>query len=267
MRSVFQIQNTMTLQIQKIDKCFDDDNDIKVKTLTALIKNAIGYDYYITYKNYFDSIFDRCEKNNFYINVSNDKDYSCLIDILHNKLIDIKHIYKVCVAQLSNNNVVIKNGLRLKALHDVDFIMALLFKLDKIGEYTSTNSFQNFYKKLRCNIINTDFKMLPRSIVNFSAFKFCIPGYPYETKSGKIYSISNVCTDDKVKRIELYYKNIDALMSFINDMEIYDKSHKDYELNTLELSFGIMIVLIAMSAEETQYESIVRKEYGNGGFI
>lgn len=266
MKSFIQIQNTVTvIQTKNIDKCFDNDNDIK--TLSAFIKNSIGYDYYITYKNYLDKLFAECENNNFYITKSNDVDYTNIINILHNKLIDIKHTYKVCVDQININNTSIKNGLRLKALNDVSFIMNLLFKLEKIGRLISSNSLYIFLKKLKCNIINTDFKMLPRSIINFSVFKFCIPGYPFETKSGKVYSVSNVCTNDKQKRMELYYKNIDALMSFINDIEILDKNDKLYELNTLELSYGMMIVLIALSAEETQYETIIRKSYGNGGFI
>ena len=267
MKSFFQIQNTVTLmQTKNIDKCFDKDND-DIKSLSAFIKNSIGYDYYVTYKNYFDKLFIECENNNFYIDTSSNDDCSKILDILHNKLIDIKRIHKMCVNQILNNNTSIKNSLRLKALYDVSFIMHLLYKLEKISEFASSNAFYIFSKKLKYNIINTDFKMLPRSIINFSVFKFCIPGYPFETKSGKVYSVSNVCTNDKQRRLELYYRNINALMCFINDIDIPDKGDELYELNTLKLSYGIMIVLIALSAEETQYESIIRKSYGNGGFI
>ena len=166
----------------------------------------------------------------------------------------MKNIYKLSI---NDNSRFIKNCLKLKSLNDVEFIISLLYKLEKISKDSpNLKSFKDFLKDLKHNIINVSYRSLPKSIINFSVFKFCISGYPYETKSGKVYSISNI--EETYNKIDIYIKNSEALIDFIEDILILNSDDLNFELNILKISYGISIALIALSAEEDVYENIIR---------
>ena len=244
-------------------KYFENDSCVfKPEVFSALIKNSIGNDYYNNYKKYFDILFYSCENKCNVIKISKEEDYKNIINLLHDKLVDIKNIYST---KYCENNRFERSCLKTKALNDVEYLIHLLYILKKIGNEIDSKSFNSISKKIRCNIVNTYNKDLPRSVVNYSAFKFCIQNYPYETKNNKLYSISNVNKNNK-DYSQLYNKNFDALIDFIEDVElINDVNNFEYETNILDLTYGISIALIALSSEEDIYESFIRKgEYEDG---
>lgn len=154
----------------------------------------------------------------------------------------------------------IKNQkLVLKAKEDIETILYKLSDLSDLSAYL-TNS-QNTYRAFTSDIITKMYgnqnQLYPRSIVNYTAFQFCLKGYPFETKSERVYSISNITSkiQNKYNLIEIFNKNIDAIISFLHDLEWTDRktNYIDFEVDTLKNAFGICIALCAFIGEEECY--------------
>ena len=152
----------------------------------------------------------------------------------------------------------------LKAREDIETILFALSKLSNLSAYSSKNN--NSYRIFTSDIITKMYgninQLYPRSIVNYSAFQFCIKDYPFDTKSGRIYSISNVTSSvkNKFELIDVFYKNLDAIISFLNDLEWLEKTDDNvlkYETQVLKNAYGICIGLCAFIGEEEYYRKIL----------
>ena len=159
---------------------------------------------------------------------------------------------------------IINQKLVVRAKNDITTILYKLSDLSDLSAYL-TNS-QNTYRTFTSDIITKMFgnvnQRYPRSIINYSAFQFCIKGYPYETKSERVYSISNVTSNikNKYELVEIFNKNIDAIINFLHDLEWSEKTAEnyiDYEIETLKNAYGICIALCAFIGEQECYKEIL----------
>jgi len=148
----------------------------------------------------------------------------------------------------------------VKAKNDIAEILYKLSDLSDLSAYLSNS--QNTYRAFTSDIITKMYgnvnQLYPRSIVNYTAFQFCLKGYPYETKSERVYSISNVTPNikNKYELLEIFMKNIDAIISFLHDLEWTEKNEENYlefEVETLKNAFGICIALCAFIGEQECY--------------
>lgn len=160
----------------------------------------------------------------------------------------------------------IKNQkLVLKAKEDIEDIIIRLSNLSVLSAYLAkaNNSYRKFTTEIISKMYGNVNQLYPRSVVNYSAFQFCVKGYPFDTRSGRIYSISNVTTDkiqNKFELIDVFYKNIDAIVNFLNDVDWIQKSEDntlDYETQILKNAYGICIALCAFIGEEEYYRKLL----------
>ena len=97
-----------------------------------------------------------------------------------------------------------------------------------------------------------------RGIVNHTAFKFCIEGYPFNTTSKRIYSVSDLPEIKNKNTLYKYYlKNIDALISFLGDLSFDKQQYYCKEMNEIKVlknAYGVMIALIGLYAEHVLNE-------------
>ena len=157
-----------------------------------------------------------------------------------------------------------KHNLLKKAASDIEDILFQLSELSELSAYLpqSTNTYREFAIKIITKMYGNCEQLYPRSIINYSAFQFCLDNYPFETKSGKVYSISNVSTSvkNKFEIIDIFYKNIDAVLNFLADLEF--KEYDNYpletvEVNTLKNAYGICIGLCALIGEHYYYNKTI----------
>ena len=156
---------------------------------------------------------------------------------------------------------------RIKDQHLVlnarDYITIILYKLNDLSKLCNYfDKENNSYRKFASDIITRMYgnvnQRYPRSIINYTAFQFCLDGYPYNTKSERIYSISNITnkTKNKFELIEIFDKNIEAVINFLHDLEWSEKNSDntfDFELETLKNAFGTCIALCAFIGEQECY--------------
>lgn len=144
-------------------------------------------------------------------------------------------------------------------------LVNILCVLSNLSAYlfTSENSYRNFVSDIIVSMSGNTNQLFPRSIINYTAFQFCVKGYPYETPSERVYSISNIglSIKNKFDLIDVYYKNIDAIFNFFNDLDINEKENdednSEYEIRTLKNAYGTCIALCALIGEETYYDKVV----------
>ena len=162
------------------------------------------------------------------------------------------------------NSHITKNNLSEKALIDVKHILNELSDLGNISEILTydENSYRKFASKIIIHMYGNTTQIYPRSILNHSAFKFCIDEYPYNTLSRRVYSVSNVPKNikNKFSLVEIYYKNIDAILNFLSDLtfDFDEKSNFNSEVKTLTNAYGICIALCGLAAEQKMYDDYTR---------
>lgn len=152
----------------------------------------------------------------------------------------------------------------LRAKEDIADIIYKLSDLSDLSAYLvkADNTYREFTSEIITKMCGNTEQLYPRSIVNYSAFQFCAGGYPFDTKSGRIYSVSNVNSNIKNKfdLIDIFYKNMDAIINFLHDVNFIDKTadnKHDFELQTLKNAYGICIALCAFVGEEECHKEIL----------
>lgn len=151
------------------------------------------------------------------------------------------------------------------ALKNVKDLIVKLCELSNLSAYltVSENSFRSFVSDIITSMSGNTNQLFPRSIINYTAFQFCIKGYPYETPSERIYSVSNVnlSIKNKFDLIDVFYKNLDAIFNFFDDININDKevneNNKDFEIRILKNAYGTCIILCALIGEMNFYDRII----------
>ena len=106
----------------------------------------------------------------------------------------------------------------------IESIPRILYKLNELSNISAfIDPRENAFKKFAASVwiymkgnYESDF---PRSIVNYSAFQFAVPGYPFNTPSRRIYSVSNLprVVTNKLQIEEVFIKNISALTDYLCD--------------------------------------------------
>lgn len=155
-----------------------------------------------------------------------------------------------------------KHNLLKKAKSDIEDIIFELSELSTLSAYLpqSSNSYRQFATKIITKMRGNHNQLYPRSIINYSAFQLCLKEYPFNTKSGRVYSISNVPTSikNKFEVIDIFYKNIDAILNFLSDLEFEDNEDSvKVEENTLLNAYGIVIALCALISENYYYNKLI----------
>lgn len=179
-----------------------------------------------------------------------DRHFPISVDLTYTDFLSVrKHIQKLDLISLAEE--------------DIKLILKLLSNISAESAYltSATNSFKSFLTDLIFKIYGNVSKVYPKSIINYAVFQFCLDKYPYETPSGRLYSISNINPNlkNKFEIIDIYYKNIDAILSFINDISFIqetDTNKKQFETNVLKNAYGLIMALSAFIAEENTYQVI-----------
>ena len=163
------------------------------------------------------------------------------------------------------NSHIINNNLLDKALVDVKHILNELSDIGNLSEILTyeENSYRKFASKIILHMYGNVSQVFPRSIINHSAFKFCIDEYPYNTLSRRIYSVSNVPKNikNKFSLVEIYHKNIYAMLNFLSDLTFdFDEKSNIFnsEVKTMVNAYGTCIALCGIAAEQKLYEDYTR---------
>lgn len=157
-----------------------------------------------------------------------------------------------------------KHNILKKAKSDIEDILFQLSELSELSAYLpqSVNTYRQFATKIIIKMYGNCEQLYPRSIINYSAFQLCLKNYPFNTKSGKIYSVSNIPSSvkNKFEVIDVFYKNIDAILSFLTDLEFTEYTEYDsniVEVETLINAYGICIALCALIGEHYYYNKTI----------
>lgn len=169
-----------------------------------------------------------------------------------------------------------RNDLATKALKDVEYLLNELADISKLGIFVDVeeNSYMRFtyriIRKMKANYTAA----YPRSIINYSAFEFSAEGYPYNTISKNIYSVSDSPSDIKNKFVlhDLYNKNVDAILRFLNDLSFDDKlcgvplDRVNFETKVLCNVYGSIIALLSLYAEKTMNDNLLNNSLMSKSF-
>lgn len=157
-----------------------------------------------------------------------------------------------------------KHNLLKKAKSDIEDILFQLSELSELSAYLpqSINTYRQFAIKIITKMYGNCEQLYPRSIINYSAFQFCLKDYPFNTKSGRVYSVSNITSSvkNKFEIIDTFYKNIDAVLTFLSDIEFNEYTEYNSELietETLINAYGICIALCALISEHYYYNKTI----------
>ena len=106
----------------------------------------------------------------------------------------------------------------------LDSIPKILYKLNELSNISAyidpkNNPFRKFAASVWIYMkgnYETDF---PRSVVNYSAFQFAVPGYPFNTPTSRIYSVANLpsAVTNKLQINDVFIKNISAFTDYLCD--------------------------------------------------
>ena len=169
-----------------------------------------------------------------------------------------------------------RNNLATKALKDVEYLLNEIADISKLSVFVSPeeNSYIRFaYRIIRKMKANYTAKYR-RSIVNYSAFGFSAEGYPYNTISKNVYSISDVPSDARNKFVlhDLYNKNEEAVLRFLNDLSFDEKlcgvelDQVNFETKVLCNAYGTIIALISLYAEKTMNDYLLNNSLMSKSF-
>lgn len=167
-------------------------------------------------------------------------------------------------------------------LQDVEYILNELSECSRLCGVLKDdeNSYLKFGFKLYKHMHGNIKSVFKRDIVNHTAFKFAVDGYPYGTLSRRLYCVRNVeGVDNKFQLHDIYNNNIKAILTALSDMTFGRKTIKGVELPTevyetkvLVNTFATCVLLIALYGEitlENVYNSkpILNSAYKNRGSI
>lgn len=165
-----------------------------------------------------------------------------------------------------------RNNLFSKTLEDVESIMNSLSNialLSRCVTHDNENSYLEFVYNIFEHMHGNPKAIFTRGIVNYTAFKFCAEGYPYNTLSERIYSVSDIPEIRNKNSLYKYYlKNLEALVNFLNDLSFSDcscgqkLSENEFEVKALKNAYGVMIALVAMYAEK-----VLNDRYSSSSFM
>lgn len=168
---------------------------------------------------------------------------------------DIEYTYFPTIEEYYENNKLFS-----KLLEDVEYIMDELSDialLSRFVKFDNENSYLKFIYDIFKHMHGNPKAIFKRGIVNYTAFEFCVNGYPYNTPSERIYNVSDIPDiRNKTSLYKYYSKNLDALVTFLNDLSFSDRccgqklSETDFEVKALKNAYGVMIALIALYAEK-----------------
>lgn len=151
-------------------------------------------------------------------------------------------------------------GIEDSLLGDVSLLVKELYILFKLNDSLADdeNSFMNFFTDVVYHLHgNVEFKF-PKELINFTIFQLCLPGYPFETKSKKVYGVSNTAVSNKLLYTELYCKNVNAFRFFLEDAVEIDITSADTsktERDTLISVYGICIALMGIYGENIDFSN------------
>ena len=151
----------------------------------------------------------------------------------------------------------------------IESIPRILYKLNELSNISAfIDPRENAFKKFAASVwiymkgnYESDF---PRSIVNYSAFQFAVPGYPFNTPSRRIYSVSNLprVVTNKLQIEEVFIKNITALTDYLCDatrllsVENISKLSSDDKTIVVKNIYASIISIISLYGEVKLWEGI-----------
>lgn len=146
---------------------------------------------------------------------------------------------------------------------DIELLIVYLAKLSELSAYFSKN--ENSYRSFIGDMIvrmhgNWKIVNYPRSIINYSAFGFCINGYPYSTKSKEIYSINNILHyHNKLDYYMVYENNVSAVLKFLADIDFSEDENTtafNKQIEILKNAFGMLLGLLCLKGERKGFKSL-----------
>lgn len=152
-------------------------------------------------------------------------------------------------------------NLKNKTLIDVETIIHLLYELEEHAQYIDRNndSYLKFTNEIACTMYGNAENKYPRSVINYTAFKFCNKKYPSDKNSSTVHDVANITPDLKnvMKVLELNIKNIDAICAFLRNIEFVENDDVvTAEVEILKNSYGLCIALVALYGELSFNETI-----------
>lgn len=162
------------------------------------------------------------------------------------------------------------------ALQDVEYILSELGGCAKICTILrdSENSFLKFGNDLY-NYMHGNIKsVFKRDIINYTAFKYAVNGYPYRTISRRLYSVRNVeGVQNKFVLHDLYTNNVKSILTGLSDMTFGRTTIKGqvldqdmYESKVLMNAYATCILLIALHGEIVLKDKLEGKPILNSAF-
>lgn len=141
--------------------------------------------------------------------------------------------------------------------HLFERLQEIAFK--SIYNAKETDSYRKFILSIMKNTYGNLDTEFPRTIINHTAFKLCIEGYPFFTKNKRLFSVSNPTKNDIEEHTTIYTKNVYAILEFLNNMDFDehqtrqfdDVTEKTIEQQTriLKNAFGVIIAIVALVGE------------------
>lgn len=152
----------------------------------------------------------------------------------------------------------------------IESVPKILYKLNELSNISAyIDPKENVFKKFAASVwiymkgnYESDF---PRSIVNYSAFQFAVPGYPFKTPTSRIYSVSNVPNNvtNKLQIEEVFIKNITALTDYLCDatklLSVDDVSELSVDDKTIVVKniYASIIVILSLYGEVKLWEDVI----------
>ena len=141
-----------------------------------------------------------------------------------------------------------------------DIIVSLLNQLAKASElsmWLDENSYRRFIgsmmEHMYCNpnIVNYN-----STIMNYSIFKWSIPGYPYCTNSNSVYSIRESKSNNKIVSIMNRINNIDSFIKAMLDIKNKRKEDTYAAEDVLKDALSVLCICLGLKAEMIAIEKL-----------